>query len=99
MAISILGATPKVGRVNVVTSDNGGLSVAHWADRLLNRIVHVADGSASPIKDQADAFKEDIRQACEYYMKAAIKSDRTTLHHTLVQQGEIEMAEIIRRIS
>ena len=98
MGIEIVGAVPKVGLVNVVTSKNGGLPVEHWADRLLARIVHVADDSASPIKDQALVFKEDIRQACEYYMKAAIKSDRTTLYHTLVTQGETELAEIIRRL-
>lgn len=98
MAIEIFGAESKVGLVNVVTSNNGGLPVSHWVDRLLSRIVHVANDSASPIKDQADAFKEDIRQACEYYMKAAIKSDRTTLYNVLLKQGETELAEIIRRL-
>lgn len=98
MAIEIAGAIPKVGLVNVVTSHNGGLPVEHWAERLLARIVHVAEDSASPIKDQALVFKDEIRQACEYYIKAAIKSDRTTLCNTLLKQGETEMAEIIRRL-
>jgi hypothetical protein len=88
----------QVGSVNVVTSSDGGLPVEHWAERLLSRIVYVADDSASPIKDQALEFKDDIRQACEYYMKAAIQSDRTTIYNMLLKQGEPEMAEIIRRL-
>lgn len=98
MTIEIAGAVPKVGLVTVVTSSNKGLSVEHWADRLLDRIVYVAEDSASPIKDQALVFKEDVRQACEYYMKAAIKSDRTTLYNLLVKQGETETAELLRRL-
>jgi len=88
----------QVGSVDVVTTNNSGLSIEHWAEQCLDRIVYVADGSDSIIKQQAEAFKEQIRVALIHYMKQAIKSDRTTLYNLLLKQGEKEMAELLRRL-
>lgn len=87
-----------VTKVNVVTTQNTGLSVDHWAERLLKRIVHVADDSNPIIRDQAMAFRDDVRQAIIHFMGQAIRSDRTTLYNLLLQQGETQMAELIRRL-
>lgn len=89
----------QAGTVKVTTTSNTGLSLEHWAERLLEKIIFVADDSDSVIKDQAMAFKEEIRQVIKYYMGNAIKSDRTTLYNLLLKQGETEMAEIIRRLT
>lgn len=86
-----------VGSVSVVTSSGTGLSPEHWADRAMKIIMNVAQDSASPIKDQALAFQESIRHVVLQSIKEAIKSDRTTIYNLLLQQGETEMAEIIRR--
>ena len=89
----------QVGSVKVETTSHQGFSVEHWAERCLDRIVYVADGSDSIIKDQAIAFKEAIRGVLIHYMSHAIKSDRTTLYNLLLQQGETEMAELLRRLT
>lgn len=96
--MKVNGAVPVVGSVKVATTQNRGLPVEHWAERLLTKIVHVAENSESPIKAQALIFKNDIRIAIEQYMKLAISSDRTTLYNLLLKQGETEMAEILRRL-
>lgn len=88
----------QVGNVNVVTTSNTGLPVEHWADRCVEKIVYVADDKDSVIKEQAIAFREDVRQVVLIYMKNAIKSDRTTLYNMLLKQGEPKMAEILRRL-
>jgi hypothetical protein len=86
------------GRVTVQTTSGTGFSIEHWADRCLAKIVHVADDSASPIRDQAIAFRGEIRQVLIHYMSNAIKSDRTTLYNLLLQQGEKQMAELLRKL-
>ena len=84
--------------MEIVTTTNTGLSVEHWADRCLGRIIYVADDSDSVITDQARAFKENIRSVLIKYMQNAVKSDRTTLYNLFVQQGHQDMAEILRKL-
>lgn len=88
----------EVGKVSVSTTNNKGFDVEYWADRCLSKIIYVADQSDVVIKNQALAFKDQIRIALVAFMKEAIKSDRTTLYNMLLQQGEQEMAELIRRL-
>tara|TARA_R100000353_G_C6507988_1_gene195879 strand:- start:895 stop:1071 length:177 start_codon:yes stop_codon:yes gene_type:complete len=56
-------------------------------------------GKSHPlIAQQAEAFKESVSNVILFYMKEAIKSDRTTLIALLEQQGHQDMAEILRRL-
>ena len=87
-----------VGAGNVVTTNNIGLSVDHWAERVTNTIVSVADNSHPLIKEQAEAFKAQVLHASKYYMGEAIKSDRTTLIAQLESNGHKDMADILRRL-
>jgi hypothetical protein len=87
-----------LGDVTALTTNNTGLSPDYWADRCVEKIIYVAEGSDSILKDQAVAFKEAIRTAVRNHMKQAIKSDRTTLYNLFVQQGHTDMAEILRRL-
>jgi len=89
------GSTVQLGTVTVTTTSGRGLPIEHWADRCLERIIHVADNSNSILKDQAIAFKDDIRQVLIHYIAQAIKSDRTTLYNLLSRQGEREMAALL----
>ena len=87
-----------VGQVTVATSENQGLDSDYWAEQCLKRIVSVSGQSASPIKDQALAFQEDIRQVLRYYMDQAVKSERTTIYNLLQKGGAADVAEHIRRM-
>lgn len=97
---SVTGSS-QVGSATVVTTSHGGLSVDHWTDRLLERILYVGEDPdcPSPIQEQALAYKAVIRDAIKHYMESAIKSDRTTLYNLLIQQGHNDMAEILRRLN
>jgi hypothetical protein len=92
------GGLVQMGVVEVQTTSGTGFSIEHWADRCLAKIVHVAEDSASPIRDQAIAFRGDIRQVLIHYITNAVKSDRTTLYNLLLQQGEKDMAELLRKL-
>jgi len=88
----------KVGNVEVATTSHVGLSVEHWTERCLEKIVYVAKNSNSVIREQAEAFKDSIRLVINYFMKQAVKSDRTTLYNVLLKAGHTEAAELIRRL-
>ena len=93
------GGSLQAGIVEVNTTNNRGFSVEYWADRCVEKIVHVAEDSDSVIKQQAMAFKDSIRHAIITHMERAIDSNKTTLYNLLLQQGEKEMAEILRRLN
>jgi hypothetical protein len=86
------------GGVTVQTTSHRGFPIEHWADRCLEKIIHVSPDSQSILKEQAVAYREQIRQTLINYMTLAIKSDRTTLYNLFVQQGHTDMAEILRKL-
>lgn len=90
--------TTGVGSATVVTTQNIGLDVDYWTDRLLDRIIHVGTdpNCPSPIQEQAVAYKAQIRFVIRHFLVNAIKSDRTTLYNLFLQQGHGDMAEILR---
>lgn len=84
-----------IGNISVETISGRGFPPEVWADRLLNKIIHVADSAPPAIRDQAIAFREAIRPAIVRYMNEAINSDRTTLRCKLTEAGHTEVANII----
>ena len=93
------GGIAQVGAVTVKTTIGRGFTIEEWAHRCTDRIIHVAPDSHSVLKDQAVAWKEQIRKTLIHYMTLAVKSDRTTLYNLLLKQGEREMAELLRKLS
>lgn len=87
-----------IGSVIVNTTSNGGFPVEYWADRLLEKIIQVSDTAIPEIRDQANAFKAQLRPAIIYYMQQSVKSDRTTVAAFLKQSGHIDVAEYIHKI-
>ena len=88
----------QVGTAKVVTTQNTGLTVDYWTDRLLDRIIYVGTDFPSPIQEQALAYKAQIRFVIRHFLVNAIKSDRTTLYNLFTQQGHGDMAEILRHL-
>lgn len=87
-----------VGSVSVQTTEDGGLSVDHWADRATNTIVSVGRNSHPLVAEQAEAFKGDVRNVVRYYMAQAVESSKSSLIAELVFAGETELAEILRKM-
>ena len=89
---------PEVGSVNVVSTENEGLSPEYWTERILERLISISDSADPLLKAQADAFRDSIAQVVLIYMKQAIASDRSTVAGLLEKQGHKDMANIIRRL-
>lgn len=84
-----------VGSVGVVTTNHGGHRPEYYAESLTNRLVNVAETTPEPLKAQAFAFKDVIRALSLHLIKAAIRSDRTTLVSTLRDAGFQEAAQLV----
>ena len=85
-------------KVEVQTTSNRGWTPEELADRALEKLLHVSKDADEQVKAQALVFKEQIRQVLVFYMKEAIKSDRTTVCAELEKQGQNELANIIRKL-
>ena len=86
------------GVVDVMTTDHRGFTPEEVAERCLDKIVSVSDSAAPEIREQARAFKDGLRAVLVYYMREAIRSDRTSVYNALVDAGQKDLAEMIRRL-
>ena len=88
----------EVGSVVVATTQNKGHDPEFWAKAAAERFVSVGGNCHPLIAQQAEAFKESVQATAVFYIKEAIKSDRTTLIEELEKQGHADMANIIRSL-
>ena len=88
----------EIGTVGVETTSHRGFTPEEVAERCLDRIVSVSDTAHPTVKQQALAYRGHIRSVLLYYMKEAIKSDRTTIYNALIEAGQKDLAEAIRRL-
>ncbi len=91
-------STLEVGSVVVATTQDKGHDPEFWAKAAADRIVSVGGNCHPLIAQQAEAFKESVQATAVFYIKEAIKSDRTTLIAELEKQGHADMANIIRSL-
>jgi len=91
-------STLEVGSVLVSTTQDKGHNPEFWAKAAADRIVSVGGNCHPLIAQQAEAFKQSVEKTVEFYIKEAIKSDRTTLIAELERQGHADMANIIRSL-
>ena len=87
-----------VGSIDVLTSDNKGHSIEEVAQMAADRILYVADEAPPPIRDQAIAFKDTLKQTLIYYMRQAVEQDRATICAKLRQHGYSDLADNLRSL-
>ncbi len=88
----------EIGNVIVTTTSNKGHDPDFWAETLADRVVSVGGNCHPLIAQQAQEFKDAVRATALYYIKEAIRSDRTTLTAEFERQGHKDMADIIRSL-
>jgi hypothetical protein len=84
--------------VGVSTTSNRGHTPEELADMCADKLVSVADTAPREIRDQARAFKDQLRVVVLGYLKQAVLSDRTTVYNTLTTAGHSSLADMIRRL-
>jgi len=88
----------QVTQVNVMTSDNGGLSSEQITELALDKIVRVSQDAPPAIRDQAEAFKEEIRSVIHHYVELTRKEERGTICQMLSTAGHQDTADLVRRL-
>ena len=84
--------------VSINTTDNRGFSPEELAEQCVEKVLSVSDNAPPGIRDQARAFSKHIEKLVAYYMRQAIRSDRTTVYNALQDAGHPDLAELIRRL-
>jgi hypothetical protein len=85
----------EVGSVMVMTTQNRGFTPEEIAERALDKIIYVGSNAHPAIRDQAEAYKNSIRQVVIHYMHEAIRSHNVTLVHKFKQAGYPELVSIL----
>ena len=87
-----------VGSVNVMTSQQGGLTNEQIADLAVDKIASISDQAPPHVRQQAKIFKEHLKNVLYHYLLLARKEERASIVHILRSNGQKEMAEYIRRL-
>jgi hypothetical protein len=61
-------------------------------------LINVSDQAHPGIREQAHAYRRQMLAVVAFYMREAVKSDRTTIYNALSEAGYKELAEQIRRL-
>jgi len=93
-----ISSSASVGSIDVLTSDNGGHSIEEVAEMAANRILYISEEAPPPIRDQAMAFKDTLKQTLVYYMLQAVEQDRATICAKLRNSGYSDLANNLRSL-
>lgn len=88
----------EMGSVNVMTSSEGGHSTEQIVELAMDKIMRVSETAPQPIRDQAEAFQDNVRRVLYHYMELARQQERATIANKMHKAGNSEMADLVRRI-
>ena len=84
-----------LGDIKAVAVSGRGFTPEEVADMALEKIVYVGADSYPLIRDQAEAFKSQIRAVLVRYMRQAVASHNTTLANRLREAGHPELVKLL----
>lgn len=87
-----------VPAVTVHTTHHRGFTPEEIANRAADKIISISDDASPLIKAQAHAFRERLVKVITFYLREAVKSDRTTVWNALNDAGHKDLADLIRRL-
>lgn len=84
-----------LGMPTVITTQNRGMSADEWVDLAVNKIVSVADTAPMPLREQAYAYRDQIKEVLRFYFKKVARSERTSIAALLRKEGFPHIADKI----
>jgi hypothetical protein len=87
--------TGDIGNVMVMTTDRRGFTPEEVAERALDKIIYVGSQTHPAIREQAEAFKDNIRKVLVFYMHEAVRSHNVTLVNKFTKAGYPELIPIL----
>lgn len=96
--ISSVTGISAVGQVAAMARTNRGVSVDEAADMALGKLVEISDQAPMPIREQARAYREQVRALLYHYIAMAVDGHTTTLAGKLREAGYPELADQLRNL-
>lgn len=84
--------------VNIVATQGRGHTPEEFAEMTIDRIISIGKDANPVIRQQAIAYRDNIKSVLEEAFGRAMNSERTTLYNLLSKQGHGDMADIIKGI-
>lgn len=84
-----------VGSVMVMATEGRGFTPEEIAERALDKIIYVGSNAHPAIREQAEAFRENIRGVLVHYLHEAVRSHNVTLVNKFKQAGHPELIPIL----
>ena len=84
--------------VKVRTANNGGHSVEAIAEMCADKLMTVSETAPDVIRAQAEAFKAEMLNVVQQYIKMAVKEDRATMCAKIQEAGFPDLSEQLRRL-
>jgi hypothetical protein len=81
--------------VVVATTEGRGFTPEELTEQALDKIIYVGSKSHPAIRDQAEAFRNQIRAVILHYMKQAVASHNTTIANQLRVAGHEKLINIL----
>jgi hypothetical protein len=93
-----LNSETEVGTLSVAPSLPRGHTIEEVAKMAIEKVISISDTAPAPIKAQAHAFKNACHKIIVYYMQEAVNNHMCTICNQLENQGQQDLANIIRRL-
>ena len=85
----------QLGEIKATSVSGRGFTPEEVAEQALAKIVSVGGNCHPVIRDQAEAFKNEIRGVLVHYMKQAVRSNHTTLANRFRAAGHPELVKLL----
>ena len=84
--------------VTVQTTEGRGFTPDEVAERCVAKMISVADTAHPAFRDQAKPYNMNMEKVVAFYMREAIRIDRTTVYTALVDAVLPDSPDAIRRL-
>ena len=84
-----------LGQITAVSVSGRGFTPEEVAEMALDKIIYIGENSHPALRDQAEAFRDQIRTVLVKYMRQAVISHNTTLANKLRDAGHPELIKLL----
>ena len=86
-----------LGEIKAMNVSGRGFTPEELAESALDKIIYVGSNSHPAIRDQAEAFKQQIRSVLISYGRQCINSHGTTLANRFRDAGHPELIKLLEK--
>lgn len=84
-----------MGEIRATAVSGRGFSPEEVAEMALNQIIYIGTNANPIIRDQAEAYKNQLREVLVRYMRQAVASHNTTLMNRFRNAGHPELVKLL----